>query len=271
MKIKIAIILVMLGLFLIRPAFAAGVGLPPEPSQGARNWSIGVEESYMFDRDLERQSDTAGEIKRGEVDSSNAILAVITYAFADNFCAYGKIGTADLKTKVDLAGTVTTDTANYEIDYNYGVAYAGGIKGSMDLGAGFRGIIDFQYFGLSSDLDSVKLNGSTPAGLSSHTGRIDEFGITGLVSYGFKAEKFLLFPYVGVRGSLFRVHYGAITHDNVTIGSSVFTGLSGNIHEDDNVGVIAGVNLKATDSIDANIEVRFIDEMALSGRLTYRF
>ena len=256
-------VLILVGMVLLlgvsgKWAEAASVGLTAE-KQG---WDASVEYSHVFDQEMKEQT----SFKSSEIDQSQAVLAKVDYAFNENYSLYGKLGMADLETK--LTGVSGADRAPYKLDYGFGFAWGIGGKASYPIGQdGLRAILDLQYLRWESSLDSLTVNGTKPSSVSASDVAVSDLSLSGILAKGWGNFT----PYLGVKLSRVIVDYGTVSHAGVTVGSTSFLGFTGDFESDNNIGMITGAEYKVTDNLSLNVEGRFIDETAVTGGLTYRF
>ncbi len=248
---------------------AASVGLPVDTEGGEKHIVFSVENSFIFDKDYESGNDTT------EIDGSNAVLLKAVYAFNDNYGIYGKVGTADLEVDLDVVGTTATDVAEYDINYDYGIAWGLGFYTSYFWPySGTKTTLDLQYYSWQSEFDSLTVSGNSPTITTSSDVEVEEWSLSLIFSKELEfeaANENKLTPYIGVRYSDGEIDYGTVTHSNVTIGSTIFSGFSGGMDSEDNFGVIVGLNGQFGKSWELSVEGRFVDETAVSASFSFKF
>ena len=249
--------------------FAASVGDTIEPL-GHLKYAITGEYNRIIDKDLEGTVDndaTAGTFSSAEIEAANQLYVKLAMGLTEYFNIYTKLGMSDLDLTIK-----ETDGTIYDIETEYGLLWGGGISGAKEIYEGWNIGADVQFLTWSADIDSVKYKGE--AG-TSVTGELDNYEFQTAI-FGYK--KFdvddmswieTVTPYLGLVYSHF------ISDDST--GNIRFNVASGSIivgedlEGDDEIGIVGGMNMDISDNVVSNVEVRFIDETALSGTLTYRF
>jgi len=209
------------------------------------------------------------------IDSSNALYTKIGYSFSDYLGIYGKLGMQNLDAKLDvLSGT---NKAQYKLEYDFGVVWGIGACTMYKIpGTWIKIGGDVQYMQAPQlELDAVKIGGTEITNQNSSTdAEFSEFSLTFLVGLDIPLDNEVvtsLSPYVGVRYSDADFDLGTITHDPVTVGSTNFTGLSGSLDPDHNVGVILGCDMALWKTFSVGVEGRFVDETAMNVNGSYKF
>ena len=240
-------------------AQGASVGL----AQEKQGWDASVEYTALLNQDIKDQT----SVKNHEIDQSSAVLAKVNYAFNENYSLYAKLGMADLETQLTVV-SAGADRAPYKLEYDFGFAWGIGGKASYAIGeSGLRVIGDLQYLQWDSSLSSLTVNGTKPGSISASDVTVSDFSLSGILA----KEWGSFTPYLGVKLSKVIVDYGSVNHAGVTIGSTTFTGFTGDAESENNIGVITGAEYKVTDNFSLNVEGRFIDETAITGGAVYRF
>lgn len=243
--------------FLCLPMVVYAASIGGAETQGQGKFAIGLDQEFVFDRDLEFDKanwDLAAEgvssIEKIEIDKLYRTMVKTSYGLTDNLDIYLKLGVADFKAKSDYTKSNRARTGIY--DGKNAFAYGFGTKGTSKLGDWLIGA-DLQYLRHQHDW--------TPKGDFEGEGNeatIQEWQVAPYV--GYKIGNFV--PYLGVKYSDLRAKavWGGADAGDWEKGKA-----------DDNVGVFVGTDYKIGKNFSLNIEGRFVDETAMSFGATYKF
>ncbi len=242
---------------------AASVGLNSEK----KGLSTSVEYTHVFDQELDKD---AGSVD-SEIDKIDAVLAKLNYAFNEYVSLYTKLGSADID--VNLAFVKGADRANYQLEHDFGFAWGGGIQASLPLGdSEWRSIFDLQYLRWDSEVNSVKVNNISASAVSSTDAEVTDLSLSALLAKKWTLSNGgVLTPYAGVKLSHVVVDYGTLSHAGITVGSTTFSGFSGDISSENKVGAVMGTEYQLNDRWSLAVEGRLVDETAITGSAKYRF
>lgn len=287
--------LILLGLVVVLclpvAVYAASIG--GAETQGQGKFSIGMDQEFVFDRDLKNTQfsfteevtppgggpvEFTGQLSLdSKVDKMYRTMVKANYGLLDNLDVYVKLGTADGESKSSFSGLLDwTDVAN-PLNTGQGTfsgsgksktdnafAYGLGMKGTYDLANGWLIGADAQYLRHQND---YKFSGSAtytdptmvPPSFSAPLSWKGKLTIQEWQVAPYVAKKMgNLVPYFGVRYSDFRAEDKS-------------EGEKEKYKADDNFGVFLGTDYKLGENWKLNLEGRFVDETAMSVGATYRF
>lgn len=250
-------------IFTAAQAFSAPVDLPssltnvPDSEQDDRDTvltekplrlSLGAEGDWLMERELEN-----GQTIEGETYSGKLSMGLGT------FDIYGSAGmTQDLE-----IGNGAASRANFEFD------------DALALGAGVSAAIlqlpDYETFTIFADakyrtvwepeIESVTAGG-TRYSVFNENDETSWQEWQGALGVGMKIDYVL--PYVGVK-------YSEVEIDtDVTAGGTRYA-TDEAVNSDENIGVFGGVTIMPADAVSFDVQGRFIDEEAVSGKVTFKF
>lgn len=243
--------------------YAASIG--EVETQGKGKVGIGLDEEWMFDRDLKFDKASWGDLDSESeytvgIDSMYRTMARVSYGLLDNLDIYTKLGTADFKITDTYTepGEAWKDTVKGKNAFAYGF----GIKGTYDLKDDWFIGADLQYLRHENKYNGNGYDELAPADIDSWHGKMtfQEWQIAPYIAK--KIGDFV--PYLGVKYSDLRIKETLIDDDD---GDEDWMKLKA----DDNVGVFIGADYKVNDNWKLNLEGRFIDETAMSCGATYKF
>jgi len=253
-------------------AFAASVGDIIEPI-GHLKVAVSAEADYILDKDLDgtiENDATAGAFSSAEIDSASKIYGKVVLGVTDYLNIYAKLGAAGLDMKLKEADGTACD-----IETEYGTLWGGGISGAKEIHDGWNLGADIQALFYKTDVDEVTYAGAATSNIQ---GELDnyEFQAALFVNKKFEVDLFdtgeetILTPYLGVKYLLFSSESdGNITFTATAPAGNIIYGTD--LEGDNEVGVFGGVNVDLTESVVGNVEVRLVDETAISGSLAYKF
>jgi outer membrane protein W len=243
-------------------SYAASIG--GAETQGKGKFAIGLDQEFVFDRDMKFDKASWGELDSGEtvkveIDSMYRTMVKASYGVLDNLDVYVKLGTADFK-MTDVwteTGEEWHDTAKGKNAFAYGF----GAKGTYELKDGWFVGADVQYLRHKNKYSGSGYDALDPADTDSWHGKMtfQEWQVAPYIAK--KIGNFV--PYLGVKYSDLRIKEKSVDDDGDedTIKWKA----------DDNVGVFVGTDYKIADNWKLNLEGRFVDETAMSVGATYRF
>ncbi|MHC4428744.1 MAG: hypothetical protein ACYS0D_09085 [Planctomycetota bacterium] len=259
-------------------------------------FTVGVEYERIFARDLDDAGVSGTELDangavvgtieaattaRGVELESNAILVRLGYSIAgapDRTWAiegYSILGAADLT----LDGTVNSPgdaPETFNVDGDFGVVFGGGMRSQVYRRGRLRVFVDgsirFSYHDSGivpvAELDLVPGPGETAA--QDFETRLLSWQVSGYVAWDFELGDLIVAPYGGFRlsGLEARVDGSQGFFDPDFDGLQT---LDYGPHQEDVFGLFAGVEVGITGNLGAFVEVRFIDELAITagGSVTF--
>lgn len=247
-------------------AKAASVGGAETQEQGVI--SIGLDQEFVFDRDLKLKSmdpapDVILEIKP-EIDSMHRTMVKANYGVLDNLDIYVKLGTADFKSEMPYTwtGSDESETGIIKIKGDNAFAYGFGAKGTYNLENDWIIGCDVQYLRHKNDCKGIASEDAEDGDEDSFKGDVtfQEWHIAPYIAK--KLGNFV--PYLGVKYSDLRTKFKQTWEDDDEAGTW-------KIEAEDNVGVFLGTDYKVNDVWSLNLEARFVDETAMSFAAAYKF
>jgi opacity protein-like surface antigen len=241
-------------------AYAAGIGDPE--TQGQFKFGIGIDQEYVFKRDLEFKSSSPTlfpglGITNIEVKKMYRSMIKGSFGLFDFLDIYVKLGAADYKFKSDIEylGAIVED---FKYNTKWAFAYGGGLKGAYAFKNGLLIGGDLQYLRHKNKIRGLYTDPATGA---------DILSITGKATF----QEWQVAPYVGIKIGNFTPYLGAKYSDVRIKAKHDEEGYTLKYKADDNVGAFVGISYKIMEKLKLNLEGRFIDETALSFGLTYKF
>jgi opacity protein-like surface antigen len=229
------------------PAYSASVG--GAETQGRNKIGVGVDQEFIFDRDLKYQSGLENvESAKIEIDSMYRTMGKISYGLLDNLDLYVKLGTADAKVKGPMTFT-TVEGGTYTANTSNAFAWGLGVKGNYEFAEDWLLGADVQYLRHRHSADFSWGENSWDGKLLFQEWQVAPYLAKRIGNFT---------PYAGVKYSDLRV-------DHKDADGKV------KFKADDNFGMFVGTGYKLNDRISLNVEGRFIDETAMSFDATYRF
>jgi opacity protein-like surface antigen len=240
-------------------AYAASIG--DAETQGQFKFGIGLDQEYVFKRDLKFKSISPAvppfiEITDNEVKRMYRPMVKASFGVFDFLDVYIKLGTANYRMENTVLDT-GFPIEGIETRPRWGFAYGGGLKAAYALKCGFLIGGDVQYL---RHRQKFRLSDTyLPTG--------EESDFRGKATF----QEWQVAPYVGMKIGNFTPYLGA-KYSDVRIKSKVDeVDVKFKFKADDNVGAFVGISYKIMEKLKVNLEGRFIDETAMSFGLTYKF
>jgi opacity protein-like surface antigen len=237
-------------------AYAASIGDPE--TQGQFKFDIGLDQEFVFVRDLELKSisppPSGGEVTNSKVKNMYRTMLKGSFGVFDFLDIYIKLGATDYEVKNNI------EYIGYEQDLKaktrWGFAYGGGLKVAYVFKNGFLFGGDVQYL---RHRQKIRTN------IKDTVGSDDTF--SGKATF----QEWQVAPYVGIKIGNFTPYLG-VKYSDVRIKNK-FEDVDAMIKfkADDNVGAFVGISYKIMEKLKLNLEGRFIDETAMSFSFTYKF
>ena len=254
---KIAVFVGM-GLFIMEivgTCQAASIG-PMEPL-GPMKVGIGAEYNG-FGRDL----GSNGSITSGEIKSSNQGYVELALGITDWANIYGKIGMANLEQKVNWNVSI-----NQTIKYDYGFLWGVGSNALFNIGNNFGIGGDIQLNMWFSDADSIS-GSNNPTFVQKGSLKNYEFQTAAYLKYDYQVNAdSKITPYLGGYYSYFRSNIDK----TIEFQDGTYDYLLGDMEGKDSLGILAGLNIAASQNIYFKLEGRFIAETAGSIGVFYKY
>lgn len=273
-KLILASLVLAVGMFGVsKSAYCASVAGPGTGEQG--KFSIGLEQDYIFDRDLKSQdvsysegdAELSGTLKYKVKDLGRTMVRV-GYQMSKNLNVYAKLGVTDSGGKLvsTVNGTWTDGIDNGTFDGKEedkgNSAFAGGLgfkltfplKDNWIIGADAQCLTHKNDFSGEATLrvfdDLGNLIGEE-TGATGGSATIYEWHVAPFVAKSF--GKFV--PYVGVKYSDMQVKPEGM----------------GTLKAKNNLGVFLGADFNLSKNFSLNLEGRFVDESAMSLAAVFAF
>jgi opacity protein-like surface antigen len=236
--------------------------------------SIGLEEDYIFDRDMEHgdismPTDVTIVKKKMEVKDLGMTMLHAGYQVSPNLNVYANLGVTngnggfDMKSNGTWTGGTFTEKENYEEDNSF--AWGAGLKLCFPLGNNWIFGADAKYLEHENDYSgkrSVRFfdsGGTLLPGLSVNdssnkwgSATISEWHVAPFIARDFG----VFVPYIGVKYS--DLHIDMKESSDALIAK-------------DNWGAFVGADFKFNKNFSLNLEGRFIDETAMSLAAVFTF
>lgn len=261
MSIRQKLVLLGLTVLLCSPlaAYAASIGDPQ--TQGQFKFGIGLDQEFMFKRDLKFKSSSVEfpsgvEVTNSEIKNMYRTMIKGSFGIFDFLDVYVKLGTAKSKGKMDWEFEGVTFESD-KLKTKWGFAYGGGLKGAYTFKNGLIIGGDLQYLRHKRKADTTATDEAT--------GEEEKFKVKTTF------QEWQVAPYVGMKfGNL--TPYLGVKYSDVRVKiKDEEEGDWVKFKADKNVGPFVGINYKIIENLKLNLEGRFIDESALSLGLTYKF
>jgi opacity protein-like surface antigen len=256
--------LILLGLtvLLCSPlaAYAASIGDPQ--TQGQFKFGIGLDQEFMFKRDIKFKSASfelypGEEVTNSEIKDMYRTTIKGSFGIFDFLDVYVKLGTAKYKGEMGLEYRGVTEESD-KFKTKWGFAYGGGLKGAYTFKNGFLVGGDLQYLTHKQKADTTWTDETTgEGGTVEGKATFQEWHVAPYV--GWKIQN--VTPYLGLKYSDVRVKVKPEGDGGEWV----------KFKADDKVGVFGGISYEVIKNLKLNLEGRFIDETALSLSLTYKF
>lgn len=243
MNVKVLLVSLLSSLMLfVNQSLAAPIGNPAKVFKGEEKvFSVGYEGDFVFDRDLEDDSEI----------ETNSHTARIGYTLKDMAEAYVVLGAIDGKIKGNEAGT------DYEVESSQGFLW--GIGGTLPIHEFENGVrvgAAGKYRRSNPDIDKVSV-GEVSVALSDSDLVYQDWVVALGAAYPLEWGA----PYIGVK-------YSDVSLSDFTIAG---TTIDDDLQSDNVVGIFVGLDLNVKESVKLNVEGRFIDETALTVQADIKF
>ena len=243
--------------------YAASIG--GAETQGQGKLALGWDAAFIFNRDL-KFKDVTGlgpftEIIAQEIDEGYQQTLKTSYGLLDHLDIYIKLGIADYKSEEE----VNVLGRKYCTDENAartGFAYGFGLKGKYELKNDWLVGCDLQYL------------------RSKHTVRVNEtceswtgFPESSTTYKSLVVQEWHIAPYLAKRIKNLTPYFG-IRYSSMKLNMKKPTDDWTEDHKydvEDTTGLFLGTDYKLNKNICLNLEVRLMDETALSFTTTYKF
>ena len=247
----------MLAILIILPFSLHAASISGVTTQGQGKYSIGLDFDWVFKRDMELDSADAlfpnEDLKDTEIGSHYLVSGKASFGIADNVDIYIKLGIADYEFDTEVTqdgvqigkGNVDADTA-----FAYGI----GVKGAFPLQDDLVIGADIQYVRHDNDIDASGTGGGITVEVTGDS-QVTAWHIAPFIAK--KMENMV--PYIGVKYSDLKVDFS-----NTSFGG-------GEIKAKDKLGVFLGSDFIVDENTVVNIELRFLDETALTLSCSYSF
>jgi outer membrane protein W len=255
------LIIVSLAILLCLPAVAYAATIGGTETQGKGKLSIGLDQEFVFNRDMEFVKETGYSITPGsslqdvEINDINRTMIKASYGVIDNLDIYVRLGIANLNEQDRWYVN-----GNYDSQQNLtgkcASAYGLGLKYTYPLGDKWLLGVDAQYLRHRNSYSGKWTIDDSP--WQGHM-TIQEWQIAPYVAR--RIGNFI--PYLGVKYSDLRLLDKG--NDNSQ------TGWNTTHKAEHNCGVFLGTDFKIGGHWKLNIEGRFIDETAMSIGAAYKF
>lgn len=267
---KLIFLCLMMLLCLPLAAYGAGVGGPS--TNGQFKLSIGLDNDYVFNRDMKLKSISVPVEENGngngngtpgcEIKNMYRTMLNVGFGIFDFLDVYVKLGAADYKFKSDLYDPLTgTYEGELKANTKWGFAYGAGLKGAYTFNNGpVKGLIiggDVQYLRHKQKYRD-KFTDAVTSEVFPSKGKVtlQEWQVGPFV--GYKIMNFI--PYVGVKYSDVRLKFKA---EDVAYKSK--------FKADDHFGVFVGLTYEVIPQLKLNLEGRFIDETGFNFNVIFKF
>ncbi|MEK7574558.1 MAG: hypothetical protein AAB514_03455, partial [Patescibacteria group bacterium] len=117
------LLVLSLAIFLCLPVVIYAASIGGAETQGKEKVGVGIDQEFVFGRDLKYQSGLEGLGNEIEIKNISRTMAKISYGLLDNLDIYTKLGTADAKVK----------GPGFIAKTNNALAWAIGAKGTYEL------------------------------------------------------------------------------------------------------------------------------------------
>lgn len=305
-EIKKIILLILVALFsFLKISFAAGIN--GAQTHGKNKVSIGLEQEFVFDRNLERDpwsysrvwyvpaAPVTGRLifefnpTASEINKLYRTLLKLSYGLLDNLDIYVKLGTSDTQIRQNYDGLVVGIPWGGGMNYRTegpNFVYGGGLKATYDLAKGWFVGCDAQYLTSKSDyylsnIAHVQIPGLVPLdSVESYRGELvfQEWHIAPYLAK--KIGKFS--PYLGLRYSDLHITdqprsglYSSLVSVPLGLVGGLYreedTYYKTKLKAEDNLGIFFGTDYKITKNLSLNVEAHLLDEYALKFGGTLKF
>ena len=228
------LLVLSLAIFLCLPVVIYAASIGGAETQGKEKVGVGIDQEFVFGRDLKYQSGLEGLGNEIEIKNISRTMAKISYGLLDNLDIYTKLGTADVKIK-GPAFTAKTDNA---------FVWAIGAKGTYELTK--------DWF-LGANVEYLRHRHSA------------NFNFNGNDWDGkLLFQEWQVAPYIAKKIGNFTPYLGG-SYSDLRVKGDV------KLKADDNFGMFVGSSYKINDRLFLNMEGRFINERAISFGATYKF
>ncbi len=264
------IILISLFIFVLSlPSIgkAATVGNSAETQGGLGKYSIGIEYDSVFSRNLDDQDSNA--VTNDITGNYGAVLVRGAVGVHTNVDLFLKLGMANANVTVNYPTSSSVRKVEYEGGYKF-PAYGIGAKAKLfEPMEGLRVMGDAQIFYTEVD-NTIKVDGKeyktyNPSTSSySSKSKFQEFQVALYVNQTMGQFS----PYLGIKYSDLK---GTVENNFTYTTGSTGSG-RGDVKGDSNFGIFLGTDIYAiSNQLSINVEGRFLDEIAGTLGLNYRF
>jgi hypothetical protein len=217
-------------------------------TQGKDNFGVSLELDWSFERDLELDKIDLGlAVKDIQAKEHYTIPVKLSYGITDNVDIYGQVGYSDFSNEGNLPAL-----GDFDADSDGSASYAIGAKGTFMATNGLLYGADAQYsWGKNDNKISVANGAVTDNGEVKNM----QWHIAPYIGKQFEQSV----AYIGVRYSDAKYE-----HEFDALGSIDF-------EAKDNVGVFFGFDYETDETSAVNIEVRLVDETAVTIGATKKF
>jgi len=243
-------------IFLFNPfsVFSSGVEIA-ERLKESRKLIIDLALSRIIERDMENKDTTSYKIK-----NSNEGYLKVSYPVFEIFQPYVKVGSSQYQKELKEKSLPALGKRDIDLEYEWGIAYGGGLCGRVNLLNDFFIGYDGQYIISENELNSVKHNEEYGVDLNGKE-KFSQLNFAGYLGKDFISKDFMITPYIGARYSKFWSKIKDALSYRVSEGT---VSIDEDSQEEDRIGGFLGLNLKFYDKFRINMQGRFINEEAFT-------
>ncbi|MBN1521116.1 MAG: hypothetical protein JW928_01180 [Candidatus Aureabacteria bacterium] len=215
-------------------------------TQGEGKWGVGAEIDWNFESDLELDKIDLGlAVEDVEAEDQYNIAIKGVYGLTNNIDIYAKLGYMDFSNTGNLPAL-----GNFDADADADFSYAIGAKGAFPADYGIVYGADFQYQWSKNDID-------ISVAAISDQGEVDfkKWHVAPFIAKPMET----MTPYAG-----FKYTQAKYEHDFDTLGAIEF-------ENEDEWGLFLGSDIMVDERTTANVELRLLDETAITAGLTYKY
>lgn len=253
-------IIATVSVLLCLPLTAHAASIGAAQTQGKSKISIGVDQEFMFHRDLKFRKETGYSIdseytlENVEINDMYRTMFKANYGIIDNLDIYVRLGATNLKEQDEWYYNGNYDSRQ-NLTGKYAFAYGAGVKGTYPLANQWLIGIDAQYIRNRNTYSGKWTVNDSP--WSGHM-TVQEWQIAPYVAR--KIGNFV--PYLGAKYSNLKL---------LDKGVDTTGGWTTRHKAKNNIGVFLGTDFNINSHLKINIEGRFVDETAMSCGSTYKF
>lgn len=234
--------------------FSLGVEIA-ERLKESRKLIVDLTLSRIIERKMENKDTDSYKI----VDSNEGYLKT-SYPIFEFFQPYAKIGSAQYQKELKEKNIPTLGKRDIDLEYNWGVAYGGGICGRIPFLNDFFIGYDAQYIRSENELEGVVHSSEEGFNLSGKE-RFSQLNFSGYLGKDFILKDFEVSPYLGATYSKFSSKVIDTLSYNVSEGNILIDDSS---EEEDRIGGFLGINLKFYDRFRVSLQGKFLNEEAFT-------